>query len=110
MPYSGIKKTQGIDYNYFKKITITSGTFGNTSSDGYSPDLIIPFSTQGVILYNEDATAVVEVSYNGTTVHDELSKALLPTITYDNRVICLIWLRLKSGSSAVVSVRAWARQ
>jgi hypothetical protein len=109
MGFSGITKTQGKDFNFFTKITITSGTFGATSGDGKSPDVIIPFSTQGIMLLNEDTAAVVEVSFNGNTVHDELN-ATLPSrgVVYDNRVASLIWLRLKSGGSAVVSIRAWS--
>lgn len=109
MGFSGISKTQGKDFNFFTKITITSGTFGGTSGDGTSPDIIIPFSTQGLMLLNEDAAAVVEVSFNGNTVHDELNPTLPSKgVSYDNRVASLVWLRLKSGSSAVVSVRAWS--
>ena len=109
MTFTGITKHQGRDFNYFTKITITSSSFGGTSGDGYSPDVIIPFSTQGFMLLNEDTAAVVEVSFNGNTVHDELNPTLPSRgVIYDNRVNSLIWLRLKSGSSAVVSIRAWA--
>jgi hypothetical protein len=71
-------------------------------------DLIIKFPTTGVILLNEDATSIVEVSFNGNTVHEELNPALATKgMSYDRRTISSIWLRLKSGSSAIISVRAW---
>jgi hypothetical protein len=104
-----ITKTQGRDYNFFKKVTVTWSTFGGGQSDGVSPDVIITFSTQGLMLLNEDSSSVIEVSYNGTTVHDELNPALPSKgVSYDGRTESLIWLRLKSGSSAVVSIRAWS--
>ena len=107
--YPGVGyKTQGSDFNFFTKVTITSGTFGGDSVSGQQPAVIIPFSTNGFMLLNEDGTSVVEVSYNGTTLHDELNPAFSSkSITYDNRVNSLIWFRLKSGSSAVISIRAW---
>lgn len=103
-----ITKTQGRDFNYFKKITVTWSNFGGGASDGYSPDIIIPFSTQGFLLLNEDSSSVVEVSFNGNTVHDELNPSLPSRgIAYDNRVNSLVWFRLKTGGSAVISIRAW---
>ena len=112
MAYSGIRKTQGHDFNYFTKVTVTWSNFGGSSTDGYSPDVIIPFQTQGFILLNEDATNIVEVSYNGNTLHDELNPSLPSKgLAYDARVNSLMWLRLKTGSAgpAVISIRAWAR-
>lgn len=96
--------TAGYDFNFFQKITVTATNF-NTDAD-----MLIPFLTQGIILLDEDNSAIVEVSFNGNTIHDELN----PTITganrfqYDDRVVSKIWFKLKSAGSAVVSVRAWA--
>lgn len=96
--------TQGFDFNYFKKVTISSNSFGKNC------DLFIPFSTQGISFLNEDGASIVQVSFNGNAVHDELNPSLLSkSVTYDNRVISKIWFKLTSGSSAVISVRAWAR-
>lgn len=96
--------TRGFDFNYFQKVTITSSSFSNTC------DLFIPFSTQSISFLNEDGTSVVQVSFNGNTVHDELNPTLPSKgVTYDNRVISKIWFKLTSGSSAVISVRAWGR-
>lgn len=107
MAFSGIKKPVGRDFNFFQKITVTWGTFGGSSSDG-SPDMIITFPTKGVIFLNEDTSSIVEVSFNSTTVHDELNPAnASKDIAYDNRTISVIYFRLKTGSSAIISVRAW---
>lgn len=98
----------GRNYNFFQKITVTATTFGGSAVDGYQPDVIITFPTQGLLLLNEDASNIVQVSFNGLTVDDELNPALPSKgIAYDNRVVSKIWLRMEVGSSAVVSIRAW---
>src|ERR1019366_4143693 len=110
MGFPGIIKKQGLDFNYFSKVTVTWSSFGGGASDGYGCDLVIPFSTQygGILLLNEDSSSVVAVSYNGSTQHDELNPSLPSKgICYDNRTVSLIWFKLISGSSAVVSIRAW---
>jgi hypothetical protein len=104
-------KTQGYDFNYFNKIAVTATTFGGTSSSGDQPDAIIKFSTQSVMLLNEGSgsTNIVEVSFNGTTVHAELDPTQATKgLTFDNRVVSMIWLRLKAGSSGSVNVSIYA--
>lgn len=109
--YPGIgKKTQGKDFNYFQKFTVVATDFGSESIDGYQPDAIITFSTQAIMMLNEETAGVVEYSFNGTTVHGELDGAgSTKGLAFDNRVVSTIWLRIKSGSSApiVVSIHAW---
>ena len=109
--YPGVKpKKIGHDFNFFQKLTITATSFGGTSVDGYQPDIVLTFPTQGISFLNEDSTSIVEVSFNGNTVHDELNPTLPSQgTTYDNRSVSMIWFRLKSGSSAVVSIRAWGK-
>lgn len=100
----------GQDFNYYKKIAVSNTTFG-VPGDGYAPDVIIPFTTQSVIFLNEDDTDVVEYSFNGFDVHGELNPTLPSRgLSFDNRVICKIWFRVKSGSSGPVTIRvdAWA--
>lgn len=98
----------GLNYNFFQKVTVTATTFGGTSVDGYQPDLIITFPTQGILLLNEDTSSVVQVSFNGITLDDQLDPTLPSKgVAYDNRVVSKIWFRLNSGASAVVSIRAW---
>lgn len=103
-------KTRGRDFNFYQKIAVNWSTFGGGSVDGYQPDMIITFSTQGVLFLNE-GTGVVEYSFNGNTVHGELDSTK-PSVglTFDNRVISMIWFRVKSGSSGPITVRvdAWS--
>jgi hypothetical protein len=108
--FPGIGYTNyGRNFNFFQKITVTATTFGGSSIDGYQPDIIITFPTQTILLLNEDGYgAIVQVSYNGITVDDELNSNLPSKgIAYDNRVVSKIWFRITSGSSCVVSVRAY---
>lgn len=110
MGFPGITKTQGHDFNYFQKKTVSWGTFGGGSTDGYGPDLIITFSTQAVMFLNE-STGILEYSFNGNTVHGELdgsASSLTKMLTFNSRVVSLIWFRVKSGSTtSTVSVQAW---
>ncbi len=99
----------GEDYNFYKKITVNNAGFGDPN-DGYRPDAFIKFTTQTVMFLNENATKIVEYSFNGFDVHGELDPTLPSrAMTFDNRVICKIWFRYKSGSSAgaLVRVDAW---
>jgi hypothetical protein len=96
------KITYGYDFNFFQKVTVTNSAFNNIA------DIFIPFSTQGFMLVNEDASSVVQVSFNGQSIHDELNPTVIRGFTYDNRVVSKIWFQLESGGSAIVSVRAWA--
>lgn len=116
MAFSGIKKNQGHDFNYYKKLSVNWSQFGApdgyTVADGYGPDLIITFPTTGLLLLNEGTTSsqVVEYSFNGNTVHGELDPSLPSKgIIFDNRVVSLIWFRIKSGSTGPVTIRvdAW---
>jgi len=103
-------KTQGRDYNFYQVANVSATTFGGGSVDGYQPDMIIRFSTTGVMFLNE-GTGTVEFSFNGTTVHGELASGTSTSaLSFDNRVISLIWFRVKSGSSGpiAVSVQAWS--
>jgi hypothetical protein len=101
--------TLGRDFNFFQKITVTATTFGGNSVSGQQPDMIVSFPTEGLLMLNEDGYgAVVQVSFDGLNVHDELNSNLPSKgIAYDDRVVSKIWFRITSGSSCVVSVRAW---
>lgn len=114
MAFKNIKKTQGRDFNFFEKRTVTWTQFGApdgyTTTDGYGPDMIITFPTQGLIFINETDATTIQYSFNGTTVHGELvGGATSPSrsLTFNNRVASLIWFRISNGASATVSVQAW---
>lgn len=110
-PGIGYKK-QGHDHNFFQKVAVSTNQFGGGSTDGYQPDLLITFSTYGVIFNTEgSSTNTVEYSFNGTTVHGELVPGTnRATLSFPNRVISMIWFRVKAGSTGpiTVSVEAWA--
>jgi hypothetical protein len=103
MNYNNInKKTQGKDFNFFQRINVTNTLFGD------HPDAVITFTTQGIIFLNE-GSGVIEVSFNGNTVHTELNSAdPSKGITFDNRAISMIWLRVKSGGPMIpIRIEAW---
>lgn len=96
-----LTKTQGKDYNFFTKITVTDTSFPATSQ------ITIPFGGQyGFSLVNE-GSVVVEYSFNGITLHGDLTPGT-PTaaIIFDNRRVPAIWFR--ASSSSRVRVEAWA--
>lgn len=102
------KITHGRDWNYFNKIEVASSTFSDDA------DVTITFPTQGILFINEESSGstnkVVEISYNGNTVHGELDSSLPSrTLQFDNRVVSRIWFRVKSGSSGPITIRveAW---
>jgi hypothetical protein len=101
-------KTVGFDFNFFQKTVCSWAVYGGGAHDGYSSDLLIPFSTQGILLLNETPSTIVKVSFNGQSDHDELN-SLLPSqgVAYDNRVVCGVWFKITTGASAVISCRAW---
>jgi hypothetical protein len=109
--YPGIGyKTQGLDFNFYQKLSVTATTFGGSSVDGYQPDMIIWFPTQGVQFLNL-GTGVIEYSFNGSTIHGELNSANATAgLTFDNRVVSMIWFRVQTGSTGpiLISVQAWA--
>ena len=118
MAYKNITKKQGRDFNFFQVLPVNWTHFGApdgyTPQNGYGPDLIITFPTQGVsfINYGTAVTESIEYSFNGTTVHGEMVPGTpSAALVFDNRTICLIWFRLKPGSTGPVNVRveAWGK-
>ncbi len=108
--------TYGRDYNYYKEVTVTSSTFGGddgyTAVDGYDCNAFIWFKPEAIILYLKSPdNAVLEYSFNGTTLHGELSAAsgsLTRMLTFYNRIQSKIWFRVKSGGPITVQVHSWA--
>ena len=107
-----VKKTKASNRDYYQKVSISATDFGSDSIDGYQPDLLIPFSTRNVLIFNESSGSgkVVEYSFDGITVHGETDPTLVSkTLTFDNRTVCLIWFRVKAGSTGPIIIRidAW---
>jgi len=108
--YTNLSK-KGPTFDYYKRVTVTWGTFGNDgySGDGYNPTAVIPFSTQGIMFVNETSGAVVEVSFDGINTHcrlDGTANSGTQVIQFNNRVNSFVWLKATSGSP-VVQVIAW---
>lgn len=113
MAYPVSKKHKADQSNFFQRLSVNWSQFGApdgyTTSDGYGPDIIIPFSTQSVSFLNE-GSGTVEYSFDGTTLHGDLiSGTACSGLTFDNRVVCFIWFRIKTGSTGPINVRieAW---
>ncbi len=109
-PGIGYLTGSGVDFNFFEKVSVSATTFGGGSVSGQQPDMRIPFTSYSLMMINE-GTGVIEYSFNGTTVHGELdSTKASAALSFDNRVACYIWFRVKSGSSGpiVCSVHAWS--
>ncbi len=92
------KITYGQDYNYFKRINISSITFGDTA------DIIIPFRGNPSVSIANNGTDTVEYSFNGNTLHGDLLPGA--SIAVNHRAISQIWLRTQTGISCNVRVEA----
>jgi hypothetical protein len=100
------KKTQGKDFNFYNRTSVSSATFSDT------PDLIITFANYGLIFTNETSAQIIEVSFNGNTVHCELDGTATSTtriLKFLSRQVSMIWFRVKSGSAgpATITTTAW---
>lgn len=90
---------KGFDFNFFQKVTVTSGTFTSNC------DIIIPFSTY-TITFQLESGGPVEYSFNGNTLHGDMTSGKASAnLVFENRVASKIWFR----GSGLVRVEAWAR-
>lgn len=103
-----IKAKQGYISSFFQKVSVNNASFTAITQ----PDVVV--NARGITnfsLSNETSGCVVEVSFTGYGVEDELdgSNSATKFLVYQNRPISTIWFRVKSGSSgpATVAVRAW---
>jgi len=100
-------RISGQSFDFYETVSTTRTTFGNPN-DGYRPDMMIPFSTYGVIIVTTTPSVPVQISFNGFDIHEELSTTGgIITATYSNRVISKIWFKVASSTGAC-SVRAWS--
>lgn len=100
-----IKAMTGFASCFFQKVSVAGAAFSSTTE----PTVIVNVNgCTNFSLSNETTSSVVEVSFNGNFVQDELdSTQTTKFVQYSNRSISAIWLRLKSGSTATVAIRAW---
>lgn len=95
------KITQGRDFNFFQRVSVTSPTFTDNC------DTIITFSTK-TLTFLLEGTGIVEYSFNGNTLHGDMDSTLSSRgLVFDNRVASKIWFRLKSGGPVTVRIEAW---
>jgi hypothetical protein len=99
--------TWGRDFNFFQKLVVTASSF-NTNCD-----MVITFPTDTVTFQLEAGTGVgaIQYSFNGNTVHGDLSVGTTGLITSNNlvfrdRIISKIWFK----GAGTVRVEAWANQ
>jgi hypothetical protein len=100
MPTPGLQPINyGKDYNFFKKIIVSNSSFN------FDADTHIPFPIEHLSFVNE-GTGIIEVSFNGLTVHSELNpNSGTANVTIHNQGISKIWLRLKSGGISTVRIQ-----
>lgn len=112
--YPGVGyRTQGRDYHFFAEIDVSATTFGGNSVDGYQPDCVITFPTQGLKLIIEPTgpNKIVEFSFNGTTLHGKLdgqNTSHISSLEFEFISVSKIWLRIASGSSGPVKVYVYS--
>lgn len=92
----------GIDHNFFKKITINSNTFGATC------DVILPFKGLITLSLQLEGSNPIEYSFNGNYLHGDMTSGKASaTLLFTGRRVSKIWFRVPSGSS-IIRVEAWA--
>jgi len=93
-------RTVGIDKFYFKKVDVTWGTFNNNA------DAAVTLKTKNSILLINEGNSIVEVSFNGNTVHGELNPSNgTGSLKIDDTSIVKIWFRLKTGKSSIIRIQ-----
>lgn len=101
MPGPLSKKTNGRDFNFYQKKSITSSSFNDDC------DAVITFPTQG-ILFSLEGTGVIEYSFNGNTTHGEMdSSKSSKDLSFSFRNISKIWFKLVSGGPVNIRIEAW---
>lgn len=88
------------DRFFFEKVLVSSGSFAT------SPDLVINIINNDSLLFINEGTGAIEISFNGIDVHSELNpssgtNSLIANYPSVNK----IWFRLKSGAASVVRVQ-----
>ena len=91
--------------NFFTKLQISSTSFTTAQRAKWG------FNSVGLALLVEsnDATDVVQYSFDGTNVHGDLTP-LLPSegIVFDNRFENNVWFRRATpGDAVIVRIEAW---
>ena|SRR3972149_1802208 len=94
---------QGVDFNYFSKITVDGYNFSNES------DIYLNIRGQQTFSLINEGSAVIEYSFNGNTLHGDLTpNSPTAALFFDNRRVTAIWFRT-TAPGQVVRVEAWSK-
>lgn len=89
---------RGKDFNYFKTVTVTSGSFPATGTD---PDVLMRFRGPRKIMFRCTSGTNIEYSFNGNTVHGRISANEI--FNFGTRSEDKIWFR----GTGEVDVHSW---
>ena len=95
--------TQGKDYNYFVRFSVSNASFNPTSD--------VDFTFRGPLSFSliNEGTGTIEYSFNGTTLHGDLVPSTpSAALVFNNRGINHIWFRLKTGAASNIRIEACA--
>lgn len=88
-------------HNFFKKVTITNNSFAGNAT----VSIEIPYQKSFSIV--NEGSAVVEYSFDGSTLHGDMTpNSPTAAIFFDNRTCRAIWFRTATPGQ-VVRVEAW---
>jgi hypothetical protein len=97
------KINQGADFNFFRKIVITNGSFPAEAQVVFNIKHL-----QNFTMMNE-GPGDVEYSFNGNVLHgDMVTGAESQNLIFNNRRVSFIWFRLTAGMSATIRIEGWA--
>ncbi len=84
----------------FQKFTILSSTFD------VEPDVVFDIIEYDSLLFINESNAIVEISFDGTSVHGELNSTLgIKSLLVNYSNINKIWFRLVAGVSATILIQ-----
>src|SRR5260221_238754 len=98
---------QGLDYNYFKLVSVSNTTFGSPT-DGYTPDVNILFPTPmlSVSIYGLISSYSIKYSFPGFSTHGDLVPGTQsPAFLFNNRPVRKICFKIKKGSNGQEHLR-----
>lgn len=94
---------RGKDFNYFNRISVSSGSFGTTA------DVVFNFHGRASFTLINEGSGTVSYSFNGTTTHGDLVPGTASAaLSFDDRAVFAIWFKLSSGATSNVRVEGWA--
>lgn len=85
---------------FFQKLVVSALDFGTNA------DIAVTLTSKNSLLFINQGPGVVEVSFNGLSVHAELNTSTgTSNLIINDPSIVKVWFRLKSGAPSIVSVQ-----